>query len=85
MRLPRAAGILLHPTSLPVRTRLANSDRRHFASPIGWRRQVRVSGRYCHLGNNRLLAVIGGGFLIVAAILVSGVRDHAAPEAVVDP
>lgn len=34
------------------------------------------------LGNNRLLAVIGGGvFLIVAAILVSRVRDTAAPEA----
>jgi maltose/moltooligosaccharide transporter len=33
------------------------------------------------LGNNRLLAVIGGGvFLIVAAILVSRVRDTAAPE-----
>ena len=36
------------------------------------------------LGNNRLLAVIGGGlFLIVAAILVSRVRDSAAPEAMV--
>ena len=34
------------------------------------------------LGNNRLLAVIGGGFfLILAAILVLRVRDTAAPEA----
>jgi maltose/moltooligosaccharide transporter len=33
------------------------------------------------LGNNRLLAVIGGGFfLILAAILVSRVRDSAPPE-----
>ena len=36
------------------------------------------------LGNNRLLAVIGGGlFLIIAAMLVSRVRDNAAPEAMV--
>jgi maltose/moltooligosaccharide transporter len=34
------------------------------------------------LGNNRLYAVVGGGFfLILAAILVSRVRDTAAPEA----
>jgi maltose/moltooligosaccharide transporter len=34
------------------------------------------------LGNNRLLAVIGGGFfLILAAVLVARVRDTAAPEA----
>ena len=34
------------------------------------------------LGNIRLLAAIGGGvFLIVTAILVSRVRDTAAPEA----
>ena len=34
------------------------------------------------LGNNRLLAVIGGGFsLILAAILVAGVRDTSAPQA----
>jgi len=33
------------------------------------------------LGSNCLLAVIGGGFfLILAAILVKGVRDTAAPE-----
>jgi maltose/moltooligosaccharide transporter len=33
------------------------------------------------LGNNRLLAVMGGGlFLILAAILVTRVRDTAAPE-----
>jgi hypothetical protein len=33
------------------------------------------------LGNNRLLAVIGGGlFLILAAILVARVRETATPE-----
>jgi maltose/moltooligosaccharide transporter len=38
------------------------------------------------LRNNRLLAVIGGGlFLVVAAILVSRVRDTAAPEAGTHP
>jgi maltose/moltooligosaccharide transporter len=34
------------------------------------------------LGNNRLFAVIGGGFfLVLAAVLVGRVRDTAVPEA----
>ena len=85
MRLPRAAGILLHPTSLPGPNEIGELGPKAFCFADWLAGQVRVSGRYCHLGNNRLLAVIGGGFLIVAAILVSRVRDHAAPEAVVEP